>query len=94
MSRKKFFTEKETEYWLETETRLLPMPDGSQKPVTSFRLVWGAFDFLVKVGRKTPARLVELSLLNAQEMNLSFEESFPAVIAYLDHGLRKQYGIN
>lgn len=94
MGGKKFFTEKETEYWLETETRLLPMPNGSEKPVTSFRLVWGALDFLVEVGSYTPARLVELSLINAQEMKISFEESFPAVIAYLDHILRKQYGIN
>ena len=40
----KFYTEKETEEFLENETRVLTLPDGNREVVTTLKMTWDAFD--------------------------------------------------
>lgn len=91
MAREPFFiTEQDTEALLVQETRDLPWPDGSLRPVTAFSLLWEAFDYLVYTDRFTAARLIELCLENSQQTDLSFEDSFTNGVAYLaDRELKK-----
>ena len=92
----KFLTEKETEEWLTLETRCIPLPDGTTRPFTGFKLMWRSWDYLILTGkgRYTPQRLVELATINSQEMGYSFDDSLPTVLAYLHRGLRKAQGID
>jgi len=76
-----FWTEKETEHWLESETRSVKMPDGSMRPVTDFRLLWENFDCLCAAHLFTEERLVELALDSSKETGHSFEDSFVSVVA-------------
>ena len=79
-----FHTDREeAEAWFASETRQLPMPDGTFLTHADSRFVWRSFDFIVKQGLFTPAGLVGLVLLSAQERGESFESNFPCVLAYI-----------
>lgn len=84
-----FFTEKETEALLELETRDITMPDGSTRSFSAFRLMWNNFDYLTLSAGYTEKNLLELSVKNAEEMDISVEESFPNVVAYVNLAYRK-----
>jgi hypothetical protein len=85
-----FRTDKETEEWLVVERRVLPMPDGQQRVFADFRVVWGAFDYLVREWGYTPARLVELTLLSAaEEGRTDIDREFSSVLALLDRELSR-----
>lgn len=83
-----FITEKQTEDWLIYETRDLPMPDGSFRPVTDFKLGWELYDLLLSISDYTPERLVGFALEESQLSGLPFEKTFPSCVAYLDRHLR------
>ena len=89
-----FITEKETEDYLSEETRLIPMPDGTQHAFTGFKLMWGSFDYLILTTDFTSKELVELAVLDAEEMGYSFEDSFPNILAYIHREVRKAQGID
>ncbi len=89
-----FLTEKQTEAWLEMETRDLPMPDGTLRPFTDTKLHWNAYDFIVSQEMFTGARLVELSLIDSKETGFPFEMSFPNTVSYAYFRLRKRLGID
>ena len=89
-----FITEKETEALLEQETRPIPMPDGSMRPFTGFRLMWESYDFLILCGNYTGKELVDLAIHNSKAMSYSFEESFPALLSYIHRHVRKASGID
>ena len=65
-----FITEKETEEFLELETRNIPMPDGTMRPFTDLRLTWRSYDFLIVCGKYTAKELVDLAIRNGEEMGL------------------------
>lgn len=88
----RFYTEKQIEAGLESETRELPMPDGSVKHFRSFKMVWEAMDYLILTGGYDRARLVEIALMGCEEMGYSFEESFPDTVYYAYHVTRRQQG--
>lgn len=96
----RFITEKETEAWLEQETRDITMPDGSTRPITHFKLMWNGFDFLTATPYYQPkpyyteARLVEWAVMDAEGTGRSFEETFPGVVTYVYKALRKHLGID
>jgi hypothetical protein len=90
-----FITEKKTEEWMERETRSITMPDGSTRPITDFKLMWHGFDFVLEHSSTIDeARLVELSLMSAQETGRSFEQQFPNVVAFAHRALRKHLGVD
>lgn len=86
-----FLTEKQIEGLLERETRDLPMPDGSLRPLTDFKLMWETYDRLILLGDYTPARLVGFALEETQLSGAPFEKTFPGCVAYLDHHLRDSF---
>ncbi|MEE9398550.1 MAG: hypothetical protein V3V31_16245 [Methylococcales bacterium] len=88
-----FITNKETEDYLETETRDITMPDGSVRSFTGFKLMWYSFDYLTIAGNYTKNELVALAIRNAEKMGYSFEDSFPNVLAYIHQHVRKAQGI-
>jgi len=88
-----FISEKETENYLEVETRDLPMPDGTIKPFTGFKLMWRAVDYLIITAGYSRAELADLAIKNAKEMGYSFEDSFPNVVAYVHREIKKKQGI-
>jgi hypothetical protein len=87
-----FITEKETEEWLNLETRDLPMPDGATRPLTDFKLTWNSFDFIVRFGMFTPLELVKLAYLSTSETGFPFEETFPNVVAFIERTVRSSRG--
>lgn len=89
-----FITEKQTEDWLTFETRQIPMPDGTTRPFTHFKLMWRSYDYLIVCGKFTGKQLVEQTIQTAKEMNYTFEEAFPNVLSYLHRRLRKAQGID
>jgi len=89
-----FITEKETEDYLSEETRLIPMPDGTQRAFTGFKLMWRSLDYLISTTDFTSKELVELADVNAEEMGYSFEASFPNMLAYIHREVRKAQGID
>lgn len=90
-----FITEKDTEAYLEQETREVRMPDGSLRPVRLFKLVWRSFDYILATSRHIQEEdLTGWGLLSAQETGRSFDLQFPNVLAYTHRALRKQQGID
>lgn len=87
----RFWTEKETEAYLVSETRNLPMPDGSISPFTTFRLIWLHFEDLTRLLGYTPERIVELAIQETEATGVDFETAFPAVVGYMEsHLLRRR----
>ena len=89
-----FISEKETEEYLERETRDIPMPDGSTRPFTTTRLAWRSLDYILEWGWFTQERVVELAIINAEEVGLSFEDSFNDTLAYIHAEMRKTQGVD
>ena len=89
-----FYQEKQIEEWLETETRDLPMPDGSTQPLTGFKLLWSKVDSLVLLNGYARLELVEFALEEVRLQNVSFDKAFTGVVAYLDNERRKAWGID
>ncbi len=89
-----FITEPETEDYLSEETRMIPMPDGTQRAFTGFKLMWRSYDYLILTTGYSSKQLVEQAVINAQEMGYSFEDSFPNVLAYIHREVRKAQGID
>ena len=89
---KKFLTEKETESLLETETRNLPMPDGTTQPFAGFKFMWRSYDFIIESGLYTGKRLTELAVINGEETGCAFDISLRNVLAYIHQALRKAQG--
>ena len=85
-------TEKETEYWLERQTRDLPAQDGSTHPYTTFRSVWHAYDRLLDLYGYTPAQLLGYVYEEMELQGVSFDRAFRGVVGYLDDEIRAQLG--
>lgn len=79
-----FFTSREEAFAsFALETRELPLPGGETMLHTDCRLTWRAFDFIVARRLFTPAELVGLTAMTAEERGQSFESNFQSVIAYI-----------
>lgn len=88
-----FYTETAIETWLEPETRDLPMPNGSTRPLTVFRLVWDKADSLVLLNGYTLEELAGFAAEEAMLKRISFERAFTGVVAWLDNQRRARWGI-
>jgi len=89
-----FITERQTEEYLAPETRELPMPDGSTRPLTAFKLLWRSWDYLILCGGYGRRELTALAQVNAQEVGCSFDESLRDTLAFLHRDLRRKQGID
>lgn len=83
-----FLTERETESLLTPEVRFVPMPDGTTKAVSSLKLMWANYDFLIELNLYTHEQLIDLILRNAEDMDYSLNESFDCVVAYCSNSAR------
>lgn len=88
-----FYTEQQVETWLERETRYLPMPSGSWRPHTTFKLVWETMDSLIVDSGYCGEQLVEFAIEEAYLQRLSFDDAFTGVISWLDDQRRRQWGV-
>ena len=89
-----FITEKETEEWLESETRKMLMPDGTREAVTNFNLNWDNLDFILDMSDFTEEEITELALQQAVESGKPFKESYFHLLDYIYEKLRTAYGIS
>lgn len=102
-----FITEAETERWLEQETRMLPMPDGSKRHFTDTKLTWRSVDFVTDKKLKwlvahwgdcvnpiTLEELIKKAIIWGKKDNLSFEITFPNMAVHLHREIRKATGID
>ena len=89
-----FITEAETEKWLERETRVLTMPDGSKRSFTDMRLMWRSLDYVTQTSTITEEFLIEVALDWGERENLDFEITFPNMLVYAHKELRLQRGID
>lgn len=77
------FSSKQVEALLQTQTRMIPIPGGRARPLTSTMLVWLAFEYLVDRRYCTREWLVELASIEGWEPPTpSFEERFVATVSY------------
>ena len=56
---REFYTEKETEAFLQDETRILILPDGRKESVTTMSLTWQLFDRLEATKAYTKQELIK-----------------------------------
>ncbi len=87
-----FFTEKVIEESLQTETRLLPMPDGQLQPFQGFKVMWDTLDALLTQYDMTLEWYVEQALLDGKEMGRAFWLSFPNIVGYVHDEFKKAFG--
>lgn len=83
-----FFTEKQTETYLEEEIRDIKMPDGSLRPYRNFKVWWEAYDYLIWTTEFIPQKLVEYALREKAASGKSFDQSLEDVVAFLDNRIR------
>ena len=88
-----FFTEKQTDFWLESQTRDVALPDGSKRPVRAPRLLWEKADSLVLQGDCTPAELVAFALNEVALQGIHFDAAYRSIVAHLDNRRRDAWGI-
>ncbi len=86
-----FQTEKETEAMLELETRDLPMPDGSTRSISAFRMAWNSYDFILACGVRGPADITKLIADDADKAGKSFQEYFPGAVGAIHKAIREEY---
>lgn len=86
-------TDKETESWLQRQTRDLPMPDGSTHTYTTFRNVWHAYDLLIELSGYTPTELMKHVQEEMGLQSIDFDRAFRCVIGFLDDERRKRMGL-
>lgn len=78
-----FFTDQRITEMLEQETRVLPLPDGTQRHVTGWWLMWQHFDYLVKEAGFEESFMLEVSLRSSAGTGLSFDAQLHEFVAYL-----------
>ena len=79
-----FFTEKETEYWLESEQREIPLGDGKSTRITHFRHIWATMDELTTDHDVTVEWISELAVENAELLEIPLDTSLANIIHSLD----------
>lgn len=78
-----FLTEKKIEALLETEMRILTMPDGKSVPVRGFKMMWDAFDLIRNANMFTEERMIELAYSWSEREGIPFEKTLSNLIAYI-----------
>ena len=78
-----FLTDKQVEDQLAPEIRELVMPDNSKRPVTMSKFDWENADFLILCDERSWAELVGYAIEETELQNLTFDEAFRCVTAYL-----------
>lgn len=63
----RFLTEKTIEDYLAEEVRLLPFPDGTVKPVRTFKLTWANYDIVLQHGPLSAPEISALALFYANK---------------------------
>ena len=85
----KFMTEIDTEAYLESEMRMLAMPDGETVPVRGIKLMWSIFDLLQQSNMFTQERLIEIAYSMAECEQVSFEKALESVCGYAHEQVKK-----
>ena len=90
----KFFTEKETEDFLEEETRKLMLPDGSEESVTTFNVVWGAFDSMEETNAFTNKQIINWTFdWYMKDQKYDFTTYFRNFVGFaFEHVKKQRYG--
>lgn len=88
MSTCAFWTEKQIEEWLESETRLITLPDGSTRPLTDFRMTWVLYDDLIQIWGYTPEQFVRWAVEETTLHGITLEKAFGSIVAYVDEHVR------
>ena len=70
------------------------MPDGSRKPVISFRVTWAAQDFLDECTDVTEEEVRDIAVSHARDSGRAYEDAYFDIIGYLHNSIRKRYGID
>lgn len=89
-----FFTEKETEEFLQNESRILILPDGREESVTVFRLTWEAFDLMQDTHAFTNQELIDWTYdWYMRERKYNFATYFDNLVAFaFSHVKKQRYG--
>ena len=83
-----FWTEKQIEEWLVSETRTLVMPDGSLFPLTNFHMTWVLYDDLIENWGYAPQQFVTWAAEETKLHNITFEAAFRSIVAFVDNHVR------
>ncbi len=88
-----FYTEKQIEAWLESETRNLPFLDGSTRPVTAFQLVWSKAESLILLDGYSMLDLTRYAAEEVALQRIDIDRAFSCVVAWLDNQRRSRWGV-
>ncbi len=88
-----FYTEKQIEDWLESETREVTLPNGTTRAVSVIRLAWSKADSLVSLDGYTMRELAGYAAEEEALQRISLNQAFVCVVAYLDNRRRARWGI-
>lgn len=78
-----FMMEKDVEELLETEVRILTMPDGTPYPYRGFKIMWNSLDYMIGDYGLTLEWFIALSLTHAKESGRDFDTAFRNIVAYV-----------
>ena len=85
---KPFFTEKQTEEFLLSETRTLELPGGRIEVITANRLFWYSLDLMIEAYITTLDDLYRYTYMDMSAQNTSFADSFKAIVVYIDNRVK------
>lgn len=85
-----FYTEKQTEAYLQEERRTLILPDETIQDVTARNLTWQSFDMMVDAGAISHDEFLGYVLQwRAEEPQHSFNDCFSNLVAFAFQSFRK-----
>jgi hypothetical protein len=83
-----FWTERNVENWLEPESRVLLLPDGTTHAVTGRKLMWELHDELLRSTSYSAQQFIQWALEECNLSGLSLDRTFEGVIAFVDRETR------
>lgn len=87
---KHFMTEKQIETYLETETRMLPLPEGGEQVMTGSKLMWEAVDFIIDTYSYNMDELITFTRRTMCEKNYDFSDAFQSVVSYIYQSIMRK----
>ena len=83
-------TEKQIESCLESETRMLPLPEGGEQVMAGPKLMWEAVDFIVDTYTYSMNDLIAFTRRTMREKGYDFSDAFQSVVSYIHQSIMRK----
>ena len=82
-------TEKQIEAYLESETRMLTMPNGQQRAVRQFNLLWSVFDDIQGANMFSSEKMIALADSFSRRKGIPFEEGLQSICGEIHRQVKR-----